>query len=63
MLGGEDVIPALHRLAREMVKEKSPPTNWVLWSTEEEGLREAALEGDIQDIWEPGEQHVQRQDP
>lgn len=30
MPGEEDVIPALHRLAGETVKEKSLPTNWAL---------------------------------
>lgn len=30
MLGGEDVIPALHGLAAEMIKEKTHPTCWAL---------------------------------
>lgn len=58
MLGGEDtgrvhLIPALHRLAGEIVKEKSSSIKWAqgpLWAQNKKQLGEAVLESDLQDV-------------
>lgn len=57
MPGGEDAgrghfIPALHRLARETVKEKGSPTRWAQCPLEHRRKRdgEAALKGDMQGL-------------